>query len=106
MMRQGYIDVFSTMLRVNDSLIMPEIYYAGGSSNVIGGQAVPLPKDISSLELINEIKRKGVHASYLADRAAVMPALRQFIYTTDCIVVMGSRDETLPDLARSILEEI
>lgn len=106
MMRQGYIDVFSTMLRASDSLIMPEIYYAGGSSNVIGGKAVPLPKDISSLDLINEIQQRGIRACYLADRAAILPALTQFIDSTDCIVVMGSRDETLPELARSILENI
>lgn len=106
MMRQGYIDVFSRMLRQEDVLIMPEIYYAGGNSNIIDGKAVPLPKGISSADLINEIKENCVNAYFVANRSTILTNIEKFAADVDCIIVMGSRDETLPIFANEILQSL
>ena len=103
MMRQGYIEVFSRQLRPDDCVIMPEIYYAGGTLNLVDGKVIPLPKDISARDLIEEIRKEHAHAYYFEERAAIPSFLAELAAPGDTIVVMGSRDESLPEFARSIL---
>ncbi len=42
MMKQGYIDTFFEILRPDDVLLMPDIFYVGGTANIVDGQVVAL----------------------------------------------------------------
>jgi len=104
MMKEGYIETFSNLLDKNDIIIMPEIYYVGGSANIVDGKVIPLPKDISSNDLIVEIK--GPEALFFANRAEIPAYLAARLQPDDVVVVLGSRDETLPDFALDIANVI
>lgn len=103
MMKQGYIDTFSSLLRRQDLLIMPDIYYAGGSANLINGQTVSLPTDISSKDITDAVAAKGRDARYVALRSDIIPLLKEIGRPGDTIIVMGSRDQTLSNFATEIL---
>lgn len=89
-------NVFINNLRENDVLIMPEIYYAGG--NVI--------KDISSKDLIEDIKAFHREAFYFEKRNEIIPFLLNIIRENDNIIVMGARDNSLNQFAKEIYNEI
>ena len=100
LMKEGYIETFNSFLGKDDIIIMPEIYYVGGSANIVDGKEIPLPKDISSKDLINEI---DVPKAYYFEKRAEIPSfIKEIAEVGDTVLVMGSRDETLPDFAREI----
>ncbi|MGI6525639.1 MAG: Mur ligase family protein [Bdellovibrionota bacterium] len=104
MMREGYVEVFSHLLDKDDILLMPEIYYVGGTANLVDGKVVPLPKDISSKDLVDEIVLKIPQARYFEKRSDIPPYLSSLRKSGDIIGVLGSRDETLPDFSRELAE--
>ncbi len=101
LMKEGYIDTFNNFLGKDDLIVMPEIYYVGGSANIVDGKEIPLPKDISSKDLINEITNPKAY--YFEKRGDIPNFIKGVVLPGDTVVVMGSRDETLPDFAREIL---
>lgn len=104
MMKQGYIETFSALLRAQDLLLMPEIYYAGGTVNLVAGKALAIPRDISSEEITSAVLKNGRNAHYLPSREKLLAFLKAHCQEGDVIIVMGSRDETLSDFAREIGE--
>lgn len=106
MMREGYKETFEKFLSPNDILLMPEIFYVGGSHNVVDGKIIPIARDISSENLIQDVHEKLPNSFYFKERADIVPFLAQHAQPGDAIVVMGSRDETLPDFAHSILTDL
>ena len=106
MMKQGYIDTFSTLLRAEDELLMPDILYLGGSANLVNGEVVALPKDISSADVTNGVSAKGKKAQHVPQRSAIVSYLKAHAQAGDVILVMGSRDESLSDFAREIVEAL
>jgi len=100
-MLTGYIDVFSRVLGAGDTLIVSPIYYAGGSANVVAGRSVELPTDISGADIVRGITG-GVTARYVERRAEVPGIVQEVAGPGDVVVSMGSRDDTLPELARAI----
>jgi len=88
LMKNGYIDVFIENLRDDDHLILLPIYYAGGTSI----------KDISSEDLLQEIKAAGKSAEVLHERSLLFNRLKEW----DNYVVFGARDESLAEFAREI----
>ncbi len=104
MMKDGYIESFKTLLRAKDILIMPDIYFAGGSVNVVNGEVIALPKDISSREVIDPVAAAGKSAVYIPNRKDILPFLQNEAKSGDTIIIMGSRDETLSDFSREILK--
>ena len=100
MMKEGYIETFSTYLEATDYILMPDIYYVGGSANLVDGKVIALPKDISSLDLIKEIKIPT--AKYFQQRSDIPAYVASIAKECDVVIVLGSRDETLPEFARSI----
>ena len=81
----------------DDILIMPEIFFVGGT----------VTKDISSADLIEYAHSLGKTEAYFVDdkpsAAAKINALAQ---SGDRIVIMGARDNTLTQLCHQILEKI
>jgi len=102
-LRNDYIRTFTNYLRSGDLLVMPEIYYAGGSGNCVAGQFIPLPIDISSGHIVTAVKQNGRNAHFFQRRSDILPFLRDHVRSGDTVVLMGSRDETLPDFAQQIL---
>jgi UDP-N-acetylmuramate--alanine ligase len=103
MMRDGYIETFASTLRPQDVLIMPDIFYVGGSANLVNGEVVALPKDVSSQDVVHPVAQRGKEAHHIPKRADILPFLKARCQAGDTVIVMGSRDESLSDFAREIV---
>lgn len=88
---------FTHNMNDEDILIMPEIFFVGGT----------VAKDISSQDLINHAISLGKkNALFVADKAAAMQKILEFSRSGDRIVIMGARDNSLTDFCRQILEKL
>ncbi len=94
--RNGLIKAFSDSLDKNDILVMPDIFYAGGTAD----------KKISTSELIHTIKSNGTKAEHITDRNQIADRFLSLAYRGDQIIIMGARDDTLTDFATSILRKL
>ena len=96
MMGRQIIESFASVLDKNDILFMPEIFYAGGS----------VTRDISSKDLIDYGSSLGLNAKFYQSREEIKNDLLKIAKKGDRIIIMGARDNTLPDFCKSILEGI
>ena len=90
------IESFSSGLAAGDVLLMPEIYYAGGTAN----------KNISSDDIVKAVAAAGREARFFENRADIPAALAALARPGDIIGVMGARDATLSAFARQVLEAL
>lgn len=90
------ITAFKTKLSGSDILIMPEIYYAGGTAD----------KDISSNDIVEELKTGGINSVYFLNRLDIIDYIKTIVQPNDNILVMGARDNTLNDFSHQIMEMI
>ncbi|MCY4239072.1 MAG: Mur ligase family protein [Rhodospirillaceae bacterium] len=95
-MRRGFVETFSTQLRSEDVLLMPEPVYYGGTT----------VKDISSRDITTALVANGIHAEAYNARADCGVRLISLAKPGDRIVIMGARDDTLADFARDLLYRI
>ncbi len=96
MMGRQIIDEFTAQMNNDDLLLLPEIYFAGGS----------VTRDISSQDLVNYAKEKGKQALFFATREDCGQFIIANARSQDRIVIMGARDNTLPEFCKTILKEI
>jgi UDP-N-acetylmuramate--alanine ligase len=96
MMRDGLVKVFIDKLDDDDTLIMPEIYYAGGTT----------VKDISSEDILNDVRQGGKQTAFFDKRSEIVPYLQENVANGDRVVVMGARDDTLTEFAGDILKAV
>ena len=94
--RDELICVFADVLDTNDMLIMPDIYYAGGTAE----------KTISSLDLIEPLLVAGINAKHIPQRSEIARTLVEAASPGDYIVIMGARDDSLSELAGKILAQL
>jgi len=94
--RQELVDAFAASLTPSDALFMPEIYYAGGTAD----------KSLSSRDLVDDLRQRGVAAEFVAERAELLAAITGAAKAGDVVLVMGARDETLTDLCGQIAREL
>ena len=87
---------FANHMAKEDILIMPDIYFIGGTAD----------KTISSADLIKVAQDLGVNAHYIAQRGEVEKFILSQAKAGDRIIIMGARDNTLPDFSRKILGEL
>ncbi|MDP2168761.1 MAG: Mur ligase domain-containing protein [Thermodesulfovibrionales bacterium] len=87
LMKDEYIEAFSSHLRQGDRLMLLPIFYAGGTAS----------RDISSADLAEGIRARGKSAE-TAGREDVLMRLKEW----DSYVVLGARDDTLSDFAEDI----
>ena len=78
----------------DDILMMPEIYFSGGTVN----------RDISSQYLTNYLQSLGKQALFFNHRDDLERKLLQLATKGDRIVLMGARDNTITDMGYRILE--
>jgi UDP-N-acetylmuramate--alanine ligase len=72
---------------------MPEIYYAGGTAT----------KDISAENLVEGVSAAGRDARFVAERSAICEKIASEARAGDLVLVMGARDPSLSDFAKSVL---
>lgn len=96
LMKDGYIKTFLTKTDMDDIIIMPEIFYAGGTTT----------KDVSSADIVKELARAGKKAHFIPERAKIAKLVLSLAKAGDRVVVMGARDDTLTDFAYGILKEL
>lgn len=96
MMRSGIVEAFNRLLSLDDTLILQEIYYAGGTAQ----------KDISSADLAKDLEKTGKRVHFIPNRKKIITLLKGLAEKGDRIVIMGARDETLSDFAHSIYEAV
>ena len=87
---------FANHMAKEDILIIPDIYFIGGTAD----------KTISSADLIKVAQDLGVNAHYIAQRGEVEKFILSQAKAGDRIIIMGARDNTLPDFSRKILGEL
>ena len=95
-MKDNLVKAFSETLKDGDDLIMPEIFYAGGTAE----------KTISSHNIVEQVRANNKRASFFENRADIIPYLVPNLKYGDRVVVMGARDDTLTDFAKDILDKI
>ncbi|MGV3457547.1 UDP-N-acetylmuramate--L-alanine ligase [Sphingomonas sp.] len=95
-MRQELVAMFAEKLRADDQLILPDPVYQGGT----------VAREVTSADIIADIAAMGRDARHIPDRAAAAAHLAAIAQPGDRIVIMGARDDTLSQLAQSILDDL
>ena len=93
---EDLVKTFTGALKPDDLLVLPEIYYAGGT----------VARDISSRDLADRVVSAGGSAVYFERRSDAAPAIAGAAGEGDLVLVMGARDDTLTDFCYEILEEL
>lgn len=93
-LKEDYIAEISSVLRTYDEIIMPEIYYVGGT----------VTKDISANNLIEGIKQNGLIATYMPDRQELALYLKSKLREGEVMLFMGARDPSLGDFAKKVFD--
>lgn len=93
MMKEGYIQSFKDGLKDGDILLMPEIFYAGGT----------VERSISSKEITDAVTASGRTAKFFNTREDVGAFIKENAQKGDRIVIMGARDDTLTDFCNQLL---
>lgn len=96
-MGKQIMESFAKHLTGDDILIMPEIFFVGGT----------VTRDISSENLIEHAKECGLkNAFFVKDKAEAKKLILQKTKAGDRIIIMGARDNSLTDLGKQILKEL
>ena len=95
-MQHELVDAVCNTLRGNDCFIMSDVYYAGGT----------ITKDITSGDVVNAMLMKTPNIIFIPDRKNLAKKLKTVAKTGDVILLMGARDPSLADFAKSIYAEI
>ena len=95
-LRQDFVETFATELQAEDRLWFLDVFYAGGTA----------ARDIGSAEVIADIAARGTAAEHAPSRAWLVERLAAEAKEGDLVLVMGARDPSLTQLAKSILERV
>lgn len=93
MMREEFVEAFANNLAKDDVLIMPEVYYAGGT----------VDRSVTAQHLIDDLKAQDVDAHWFAKRSEIPAFLRTIVKSGDRVIIMGARDDTLHLFAHDVL---
>lgn len=95
-LKEELIAAFSGSLRPEDTLWMPEIYYAGGTAD----------KSVSAEPIARAVAESGRQARFVPDRQDILSELPRIAGPGDVILVMGARDPSLPKYAEDMLSAL
>jgi UDP-N-acetylmuramate--alanine ligase len=93
-LKNDYIAAFKEIFTGTDALFLLPIYYAGGTA----------VKDISSQDIVCGLGNVPFTAQSINDREALLDRLSREAKPGDCVLLMGARDPSLPNLVRKIIE--
>jgi UDP-N-acetylmuramate--L-alanine ligase len=92
-LRRDFVTTFARELGPDDRLWMLEVFYAGGTAT----------RDFSAADIVAEIGALGIQAEFAATREGLVARIAETARPGDLVLVMGARDPSLSELARSIL---
>ena len=92
-MRAELVAALSVRLRAEDLLVLPDPVYQGGT----------VTREVGSGDIVRDLQLAGANALHIPDRAAAAAHLVAQARAGDRIVVMGARDDTLPQLAAEMV---
>jgi UDP-N-acetylmuramate--alanine ligase len=95
-LRKDFVNEISAALRKQDEIWMSEIYYAGGTTT----------KNISALDLINDLKEKSCNAFFIEHRDELVPAIQSHLTNDSVLLLMGARDPGLDEFAKKVYTNI
>ena len=95
-LRNDLVDAISRTLRSQDAIFLSEIYYAGGT----------VTRDISSVDLVEDLKRKNATAYFVSNRDECGREMVRFSASGDTILIMGARDPSLSEFAKTVAKEL
>jgi UDP-N-acetylmuramate--alanine ligase len=95
-LRNDFVDEISKSLRPADEIWMSEIFYAGGTTT----------KDISSNDLVNDLKAKGANAFFVENRNDLVTSIRPHLTDNCVLLLMGARDPSLEQFAKQVWNEL
>jgi UDP-N-acetylmuramate--alanine ligase len=95
-LRNDFADEISKALRPTDEIWMSEIFYAGGTTI----------KDISSNDLINDLRAKGANAFFVENRNGLVSSVRSHLTDNCVLLLMGARDPSLEQFAKQVWNEL
>jgi len=94
MMGKEMAEVFARYMSADDILCIPEVYYAGGT----------VDRCVTAKDFVSMIQNAGVrHSHYFENREVIAPFIEDNVRSGDRVVIMGARDDTLTDFAKSFL---
>lgn len=88
--------VFGKVLEKSDILLMPEIYMRDPVADA----------DISGADLVQYAVNNGVNAKFLDTKEKVREFILKNAQNGDRVVIMGARDNSLPDFSRRLLKDL
>ncbi|MBU3713930.1 MAG: UDP-N-acetylmuramate--alanine ligase [Ferruginibacter sp.] len=95
-LKDDFVKEFVNVLRPEDEIWMSEIFYAGGTAE----------KNISSADLINEIKSQGKNAFFIENRESLLVNIRSHLNNDCVLLLMGARDPSLEKFSLSVWENL
>lgn len=95
-LRSDFVKELAAALREDDEIWMSEIFYAGGTA----------VKDISANDLINDLRQAGKHAYFCEHRSDFLEMVRPHFDKNCVLLLMGARDPSLEEFARTTWEKL
>ncbi|MEP7257743.1 MAG: Mur ligase domain-containing protein [Flavitalea sp.] len=95
-LRKEFVEEIAHALREQDEIWMSEIFYAGGTA----------VKDISALDLINDIKALGKNAYFVEDRTQFLEHAKSHLGPGTTLLLMGARDPSLEQFGKTIYQQL
>ena len=90
------MDSFAKHMDKEDILLIPEIFFAGGT----------VKRDISSNDLVEHAKSQGVNATFFATRDELKEHILKIAQPNDRIILMGARDNSITTMGYELLEKL
>lgn len=95
-LRKEFVHEIANALRDQDEIWMSEIFYAGGTA----------VKDISALDLVNDIKSLGKNAYFVEDRNKFLDVARSHLDSGSTLLLMGARDPSLEQFSKEVYDRL
>ncbi|MEO7982703.1 MAG: Mur ligase domain-containing protein [Bacteroidota bacterium] len=95
-LRDDFVKEIARALRPEDEIWMSEIFYAGGTAI----------KDISSNDLVNDLKAMGKKAFFVENRNDFLATVRPRLTANCVILLMAARDPSLEQFAKQVWQDL
>ncbi len=95
-LRNDFVEEIARVLRPEDEIWMSEIFYAGGTAE----------KDISAIDLINDLRAKQKHAFFKENREGLVATVKPHLTDNCVLLLMGARDPSLERFAHKVWSEL
>lgn len=87
------IESFTSYFGKDDILLMPEVFYAGGT----------VDRTVTARDIIDRARSKGLNANWFSERQETQRFIQENAKSGDRVVIMGARDDTLHSFAKDVL---